>query len=236
MRCFIVENVVKCYLKFSSSGLISHHLIYTLDVSSLVFLSTFFSLQQAKKQGLRSSFALSSQLSKLLIRQSTPTPSLSTITNKPNNKLQVTLPKFNKTHLIALSSTTFKSLYLLTAASFTFTLPLLAEEIEKLSHSLRLQPNSPNHNDKIWFMPLGKFMDERDVAIREKLSNVKDTSKEVKQLEEQLAAVMRAARAEIGFRFLFPNQLGLHLKFSSITLILVRELMLTIRSSLINLL
>ncbi|KAJ8769925.1 hypothetical protein K2173_009007 [Erythroxylum novogranatense] len=60
--------------------------------------------------------------------------------------------------------------------------------------------------DKIWFTPLGKFMDERDAAIREKLSNVKDTSKEVKQLEEQLAEVMRA--------------LGLHLKFSSITLIL----------------
>ncbi|KAJ8755554.1 hypothetical protein K2173_022133 [Erythroxylum novogranatense] len=76
--------------------------------------------------------------------------------------------------------------------------------------------------DKIWFTPLGKFMDERDVAIREKLSNVKDTSKEVKQLEEQLAAVMRAARAEIGFQFLFPNQLGLHLKFSSITLILIK--------------
>lgn len=40
-------------------------------------------------------------------------------------------------------------------------------------------------------------MDERDAAIREKLSSVKDTSAEVKQLEDQATAVMRAARAEI---------------------------------------
>ncbi|KAH6826863.1 ATPase [Perilla frutescens var. hirtella] len=40
-------------------------------------------------------------------------------------------------------------------------------------------------------------MDERDAAIREKLNNVKDTLGEVKQLEEQAAAVMKAAKAEI---------------------------------------
>lgn len=40
-------------------------------------------------------------------------------------------------------------------------------------------------------------MDERDAAIKEKLSSVKDTSEGVKQLDEQAAAVMRAARAEI---------------------------------------
>jgi len=51
--------------------------------------------------------------------------------------------------------------------------------------------------DKIYYTPLGKFMDERDAAIREKLNSVKDTSEEVKQLEEQAAAVLRAARAEI---------------------------------------
>ncbi|KAJ9184037.1 hypothetical protein P3X46_007821 [Hevea brasiliensis] len=51
--------------------------------------------------------------------------------------------------------------------------------------------------DKLYFSPLGKFMDERDAAIKEKLSSVKDTSGEVKELEEQAAAVMRAARAEI---------------------------------------
>ncbi|MBH0219777.1 hypothetical protein GH793_16485, partial [Listeria monocytogenes] len=51
--------------------------------------------------------------------------------------------------------------------------------------------------DKVYYTPLGKFMDDRDAAIKEALSNVKDTSGEVKQLEEQAAAVMRAARAEI---------------------------------------
>lgn len=51
--------------------------------------------------------------------------------------------------------------------------------------------------DKIYFTPLGNFMDERDIAIKAKLADVKDTSSEVKQLEEQAAAVMRAAKAEI---------------------------------------
>lgn len=51
--------------------------------------------------------------------------------------------------------------------------------------------------DKIYFSPLGKFMDDRDSEIREKLSSVKDTSAEVKQLEDQAAAIMKAARAEI---------------------------------------
>ncbi|KAH6797619.1 hypothetical protein C2S52_022173 [Perilla frutescens var. hirtella] len=40
-------------------------------------------------------------------------------------------------------------------------------------------------------------MDERDAAIREKLNSMKDTSGEVKQLEEQAAAVMKAAKMEI---------------------------------------
>ena len=51
--------------------------------------------------------------------------------------------------------------------------------------------------DKIYFTPLGDFMDQRDSAIKEKLADVKDTSSEVKQLEEQANAIMRAARAEI---------------------------------------
>ncbi|KAG2707395.1 hypothetical protein I3760_05G146400 [Carya illinoinensis] len=51
--------------------------------------------------------------------------------------------------------------------------------------------------DKLYFTPLGNFMDERDAAIREKLNSVKDTSREVKQLEEQAAAIVKAARAEI---------------------------------------
>ncbi|WP_407803801.1 hypothetical protein, partial [Staphylococcus aureus] len=51
--------------------------------------------------------------------------------------------------------------------------------------------------DKIYYSPLGKFMDDRDAAIREKLGSVKDTSAEVKQLEQQGVAIMKAARAEI---------------------------------------
>ncbi len=51
--------------------------------------------------------------------------------------------------------------------------------------------------DKIYFTPVGKFMDDRDAEIRAKLNDVKDTSGEVKQLEEQAAAILKAARAEI---------------------------------------
>ncbi|KAH6828954.1 ATPase [Perilla frutescens var. hirtella] len=40
-------------------------------------------------------------------------------------------------------------------------------------------------------------MDERDAAIREKLNSMNDTSGEVKQLEEQAATVMKAAKVEI---------------------------------------
>ncbi|XP_014498554.1 ATP synthase subunit b', chloroplastic [Vigna radiata var. radiata] len=70
---------------------------------------------------------------------------------------------------------------------FNLTLPIIMVEFLFLMVAL----------DKIWFTPLGKFMDERDSAIREKLNSVKDTSEEVKQLEEKANAVMAAARAEI---------------------------------------
>eukprot|EP00268_Persea_americana_P016539 TRINITY_DN1783_c0_g1_i8.p1 TRINITY_DN1783_c0_g1~~TRINITY_DN1783_c0_g1_i8.p1 ORF type:complete len:220 (+),score=54.44 TRINITY_DN1783_c0_g1_i8:240-899(+) len=70
---------------------------------------------------------------------------------------------------------------------FNLTLPSIAAEFLLLMVAL----------DKIYFTPLGKFMDERDAAIKEKLGSVKDTSQEVKQLEDQAAAVMKAARAEI---------------------------------------
>ncbi|RRT80486.1 hypothetical protein B296_00014102 [Ensete ventricosum] len=70
---------------------------------------------------------------------------------------------------------------------FNLTLPLIAIEFLLLMVAL----------DKIYFTPLGKFMDERDSSIRAKLSDVKDTSGEVKELEDKAAAVMKAARAEI---------------------------------------
>nr|POE83867.1 atp synthase subunit b', chloroplastic [Quercus suber] len=70
---------------------------------------------------------------------------------------------------------------------FNLTLPIIVVEFLFLMVAL----------DKIYYTPVGKFMDERDAAIRAKLNDVKDTSGEVKQLEEQAAAVMKAARAEI---------------------------------------
>ncbi|KAI5673364.1 hypothetical protein M9H77_13728 [Catharanthus roseus] len=70
---------------------------------------------------------------------------------------------------------------------FNLTLPIIMGEFLLLMVAL----------DKIYFSPLGKFMDERDAAIKEKLNSVKDTSAEVKQLEDQAAAIMKAARAEI---------------------------------------
>ncbi|KDP33581.1 hypothetical protein JCGZ_07152 [Jatropha curcas] len=124
----------------------------------------------------------------------------------PQLSLPVKLPKVTKTQLASLSSSTLKSLSLLAATSFTFAPPSLAEEIEKAAlfdFNLTLPIMMVQFLllmvglDKIYFSPLGKFMDERDAAIKEKLNSVKDTSEEVKQLEEQAAAVMRAARAEI---------------------------------------
>lgn len=70
---------------------------------------------------------------------------------------------------------------------FNLTLPIIMAEFLFLMFAL----------DKIYFTPLGNFMDERDAGIKAKLADVKDTSSEVKQLEEQAAAVMRAAKAEI---------------------------------------
>ena len=70
---------------------------------------------------------------------------------------------------------------------FNLTLPAIAAEFLLLMVAL----------DKLYFTPLGKFMDERDAAIRAQLGDVKDTSSEVKQLEDQAKAVMKAATAEI---------------------------------------
>ncbi|KAF3324694.1 ATP synthase subunit b' [Carex littledalei] len=70
---------------------------------------------------------------------------------------------------------------------FNLTLPIIVIEFLLLMVAL----------DKLYFSPLGTFMDERDAKIRAQLNEVKDTSSEVKQLEEQANAVMRAARAEV---------------------------------------
>ncbi|AQL07616.1 ATP synthase subunit b', chloroplastic [Zea mays] len=70
---------------------------------------------------------------------------------------------------------------------FNLTLPAIATEFLLLMVAL----------DKLYFTPLGKFMDERDAKIRGELGDVKGASEEVKQLEDQAAAIMKAARAEI---------------------------------------
>ncbi|KAL8162031.1 hypothetical protein V2J09_013520 [Rumex salicifolius] len=70
---------------------------------------------------------------------------------------------------------------------FDLTLPIIAAEFLFLMFTL----------DKLYYSPLGNFMDSRDAEIKEKLASVKDSSSEVKEVEEQAAAVMRAARAEI---------------------------------------
>ncbi|GMI89284.1 PIGMENT DEFECTIVE 334 [Hibiscus trionum] len=113
-----------------------------------------------------------------------------------------TTPKFLKTQQIP----ALKSISLLTLTSLSFAPPSLAVEIEKAAlfdFNLTLPIMMVQFLllmfalDKVYFTPLGKFMDQRDSAIKEKLSSVKDTSEEVKQLEEQANAIMRAARAEI---------------------------------------
>lgn len=123
---------------------------------------------------------------------------------KPKPQTHVSLPKISVPQflkpqqlMIAAAATTFSlghappslAADIEKAALFDFnlTLPIIAVEFLFLMFAM----------DKLYYSPLGKFMDERDAAIREKLNSVKDTSAEVKQLEEQGAAMMKAARAEI---------------------------------------
>ncbi|XP_055830105.1 ATP synthase subunit b', chloroplastic-like [Solanum dulcamara] len=142
------------------------------------------------------------------------TSSSSTIPPSPRFKLslpqipfpKLPLPKSPKSLESLSIPSTFKSISVILASSLVMAPPSLAEEIEKASlfdFNLTLPIIMAEFLflmfalDKIYFSPLGKFMDERDSAIKEKLSGVKDTSAEVKQLEDQAAAIMKAARAEI---------------------------------------
>ncbi|XP_057468406.1 ATP synthase subunit b', chloroplastic-like [Actinidia eriantha] len=131
-----------------------------------------------------------------------PPPSSST--PKPKH---LQFPKFPKLQLTSLSTpTSLKSLAAVAVAALAAAPPSLAEEFEKAAlfdFNLTLPIIMAEFLflmvalDKVWFSPLGKFMDDRDAQIREMLSGVKDTSSEVKELEEKATAVMRAARAEI---------------------------------------
>ncbi|KAF3447103.1 hypothetical protein FNV43_RR12283 [Rhamnella rubrinervis] len=135
------------------------------------------------------------------------TPTFSLRVSLPHISLpKFQIPNITKTQLLSLSSSTFKSLSLLAATSLTLAPPSLAEEFEKAAlfdFNLTLPIIMAEFLllmvalDKLYFTPLGKYMDERDASIKEKLGSVKGTAEEVKQLEEQAAAVMKAARAEI---------------------------------------
>ncbi|KAK3212003.1 hypothetical protein Dsin_016709 [Dipteronia sinensis] len=114
--------------------------------------------------------------------------------------------KLSSSSVAATAATTLKSLSLLAVSSLTFAPPSLAADIEKAAlfdFDLTLPIIAAEFLllmfalDKVYFSPLGNFMDQRDADIKEKLNSVKDTSSEVKQLEDQAAAIMRAARAEI---------------------------------------
>lgn len=107
---------------------------------------------------------------------------------------QFSLPKLPKPQPLSIlsssSSAALKSIYLVGAAAplLLTPLPALAVEIEKAAlfdFNLTLPIIMGEFLllmfalDKIFFTPLGKFMDERDAAIKEKLNSVKDTSEEV---------------------------------------------------------
>lgn len=132
---------------------------------------------------------------------SLPNPKLPNPTPTKPLPLLKPLPKFP-----AIAKTLTATLAAAAATAALSPLPSLAAEIEKAAlfdFNLTLPAIAAEFLflmvalDKIYFTPLGKFMDDRDAAIRAKLGDVKDTSAEVKQLEEQAAAVMRAARAEV---------------------------------------
>uniref|UniRef100_A0A0D6R2D8 ATP synthase subunit b', chloroplastic n=1 Tax=Araucaria cunninghamii TaxID=56994 RepID=A0A0D6R2D8_ARACU len=70
---------------------------------------------------------------------------------------------------------------------FNLTLPIVMVEFLLLMVAL----------DKVWFQPLGKFMDDRDENIRQQLMSVRDNSDEIKRLQEEADAILKAARAEV---------------------------------------
>lgn len=69
---------------------------------------------------------------------------------------------------------------------FNLTLPIIAIEFLTLMVAL----------DNIWFKPVAAVMDKRDEEIRNKLLGVRDNSGEIKKLQEEAEAIIKAARAE----------------------------------------
>lgn len=69
---------------------------------------------------------------------------------------------------------------------FNLTLPIIAVQFLLLMVAL----------DNIWFKPVAKVMDSRDEAIRSKLMGVRDNSGEIKNLQNEAEAILKAARIE----------------------------------------
>ncbi|KAL3687765.1 hypothetical protein R1sor_014074 [Riccia sorocarpa] len=69
---------------------------------------------------------------------------------------------------------------------FNLTLPIIVIEFLTLMVAL----------DNIWFKPVAEVMDKRDEEIRNKLLGVRDNSGEIKKLQEEAEAIIKAARAE----------------------------------------
>eukprot|EP00798_Chlamydomonas_sp_ICE-L_P030830 gene30830-35867_t len=51
--------------------------------------------------------------------------------------------------------------------------------------------------EKTWFTPVGKVLDDRDAAIRDKLGSVKDSTGDVDGLAKEAQDILRAARTEV---------------------------------------
>lgn len=69
---------------------------------------------------------------------------------------------------------------------FNLTLPIIAVQFLLLMVAL----------DNIWFKPVAKVMDSRDENIRAKLMGVRDNSGEIKKMQNEAEAILKAARIE----------------------------------------
>lgn len=112
--------------------------------------------------------------------------------------------------VLTFTSKTLKSLSLFAATALAYIPPSLAEELaaekekaELFDFNLTLPIMMAQFLtlmfalDKIYFTPIGKFMDQRDAEIKARLSSVQNNAEEIKELEEKADAVMKAARAEV---------------------------------------
>eukprot|EP00252_Welwitschia_mirabilis_P022131 TRINITY_DN58_c0_g1_i1.p1 TRINITY_DN58_c0_g1~~TRINITY_DN58_c0_g1_i1.p1 ORF type:complete len:229 (+),score=35.80 TRINITY_DN58_c0_g1_i1:203-889(+) len=158
--------------------------------NALMSLNTL-SLCSSQKPGHFAKSFHPSQISAISWRSRLVVKAQSERQNSSGIRVIPSLKKFQKIALIASANavTVLPAMAIEKAALFDFnlTLPIIAAEFLLLMVAL----------DKIWFTPLGKFMDERDEMIRQKLMSVRDNSEEIKKMQEQGEAMLRAARAEV---------------------------------------